>query len=294
MANATAARTDVQDLNTIDSFQVLGTAAPASWFRGTAIAYVNDAVGGAAVGTPSKTFDGTVPLAFMGVVKRDITTTATSTGYQLNIPLKRDGAVGFNLVDVTGLNPTVAASTDLGRPCFFRSDNEVSLAPPNGNFPCYAGRIVGITGMTGCTGLATTQVLVDISDACRGFGPQWTCIPFGPTALAALDGSNTLDIIKALTTTRRYWARRIIVREDAAFDTADLTVKVLNGAVPLSAAGITIDKDNSAMGRVTIGNLDVPASQMFDFNDVLSITVTSSGNVTAGSISGYLEILPLQ
>lgn len=293
MADLVASRVNVQDLNTTSSFQVMGSAAAVTYFRGSAVGYLN---GTATPGLPTKQFDGTVPVALMGVVKREISTTATSSGASLMIPVKRDGAVSFQFVDAAGA-PAVPTTADLGHYVFFRSDWEVSLIPPNAQFPVFAGRIIGIPGMTGCTGLGANDVLVEIDGAVRGFGPQFQQIPFGPTALAGIDASTKVNALTSFVLGRRYWLRRIVLRDDVPFDVANLAVTVFKGAVDLTAGGaIAVAQATSAMGRVTVGLLTPAsiASLVFTETDALTVTIGSTGNVTAGSISGYLEILPLQ
>lgn len=289
MANLTANREDVQSLLSTDSITMLGTAASASWYRGSAIAYLNDGASG--IGEPSKTFDGTVPLAFMGVVKRKVDTDSNSAGYQLGIPLKRDGAVSFNLVNSDASAPETATSAHLGRPVFFRSDNEVSLTPPSGKYPTYAGRVIGISSMVGCEGLSTTQVLVEIEGAVRGYGPQWAMMSFGVDLTSFNEGTMVLvaKTTTGLVTARRIWLGRMIGVITRAF--AGATACTMRAYKNNSALGSSTTDFSAVTAGVTV-NGDLYTAM--DYNDMFGLEITTTGNATAGGVQILVEYMPLQ
>lgn len=169
MANQTEARmTLLVDGGGLASQPVLALQST-SWYRGAAVGVLLESSGGETdVGYASKTFSGAVHLKFMGVMKRNITVPASTDAMfavKRQLPLKKDGAVVF-----------LASAPDItwvGQRVWFTDDQTVSLTPPTYTYPVYAGRVLGVSTMTGFTQLSTSEVLVDISDAVNMFSSHF-------------------------------------------------------------------------------------------------------------------------
>lgn len=279
MAALTADRTDVLELNSVASLPWLATAGSLTVYRGSAVAAV---VEGTGEGTLTKTVTGTVAAQFLGVAKRQFVITSSSTGHQLELPLKRDGVVSFNLVNAAGTS-VAAAATDLGKLVWFRTDNEVSLTPPSAAYPICAGRVVGYSSMTGYTQLSSTQVAVDISEAVGNHLSRVQKMSF--IMDCAVISSDDITYVSAYTLARRIWAIRAIYQIGIAVAGGSLVSSVKKNSTDI----FTDSAVTGTVGAITAVNVYT----LFDTDDTLTIRGKSSANLTAGLVNVTLEYVDL-
>src|SRR5438105_176041 len=110
MANLAAARAYLTlDGLAMASLPVLALQST-TWYRGAAIGVLT---AGSNAGYATPTFDGTIPIIFAGVLKRNMTVPASSDAMfavKRQLAVKRDGAVLFNAVTTAGNAATPDAS----------------------------------------------------------------------------------------------------------------------------------------------------------------------------------------
>lgn len=286
MGNLAANRTSLlfQDELAMESLPAIALEST-EWYRGGAVGITIDSATAGNIGYATATLDGTICAIFAGVMKGRRTVPASTNQYYTQmrqLALKRKGAVSFNAVTTAG-NAATPTAAWRGKKVWFVSDNEVSLTPPSQQYPVYAGRVIAINGDLGAGQVASTEVLVNISDAVNAPVCNWSymCFDFDLAVLS----SNNADYLAAVAFGNRMFVRRAIVQIGLAVATGTITLDTLiNGTTTGTGTAIT-----GTLGASTVRAIN----SIVDFNDTFAINFASSADTTAGQGSLLLEYMPL-